>query len=109
MWRLDFNQAPAAGGQALEHVGAHKHPLVLERRLEQRGRGARPDNLARLRQGLRNMVVIVRDTMVTGVAPARDFADLVPGIENRLEDIVGRARELAFAGFVPEPQVALGA
>ena len=31
------------------------------------------------------MVVIVCDTMATGITPARDFADLVPGIENRPE------------------------
>ena len=81
---------------------------MLERRLEQCGRRARADDLARLGQGLRDMAVIVRDTMATGIAPARDLADLVPGIENCLQGIVGRARELALVAFVPEPQVALG-
>ena len=94
--------------QTLEQVGADQHPLVLECRLEQRGRSAGADDLARLRQGLWDMTVVVCDTMATGIAPARDFADLVSGIENRLKGIIGHARELACVALVPQPKVALG-
>ena len=46
--------------------------------------------------------MIVCDAITAGIAPARDLADLVPGIENRLKGLIGRARELACVALVPQ-------
>ena len=105
--RLDLDQAPPAPGKALDHVGADQHPFVLEGRLEYRGRDTRLDDLACLLQRLRNVPVVVGDEVTTRKAPARCLADLVAGLEHRLEGLAGRGRQITPIGVVPEPQVAL--
>ena len=81
---------------------------MLEGRFEQRGRGARVDDLAGLLKRRRDVPVVVCDPMATGKAPARGLADLVSGIEDRLEDIVGGGGELGREGVVPQAKRALG-
>ena len=107
--RLDLEQAPAAFGQALEHVGAHEHPAVLEGRLEERGRGTRVDEPAGLLERLSNVPVVRTDPVAAGVAPACRLADRASGIEGGLRDLVGRAGERGCEGVVPQPERALGA
>ena len=94
-------------GEPFDDVGADQYPFVLEGGLEERRRRSRLDDAARLRKRLPDMPVIVGDGMAAGIKPARRLADLMPGIEYRLQDNVGLGPEIGPMGLVPEPQVAL--
>ena len=107
--RLDLDQAPAGAGQALEHVGAHQHPLVHEGGLEQRRRCARVKDGARLVERLADVAMIVRHQVAARVAPARQFAHFLAGVEDCLERLVGGGRKVAVVAVVPEPEMALRA
>ena len=105
--RFDFRQAPAAAGQALDDIGADQDAPMPERRLEQGRRGSGLQHPARFLERLPDMAVIVRHEMAAANAPARQFPDLVPGLEDRLERLIGRRRQIAPIAVVPEPQMAL--
>ena len=51
--------------------------------------------------------MVVPDRMPAGMALARELADFMPGIEYRLQRIVGRRRQVTLVTVVPEPKVAL--
>ena len=106
--RLDLDQAPAPFGQTLEHVGADEHVLVHEGSLEQRRRRAGVEDRARLGERLADMTVVVRHEVAARVAPARQFAHFLAGVEDRLKRLVGGSCQVACVGVVPEPEMALG-
>ena len=76
---------------------------MLERGLEERRRASRLDDTARFVERLRDTPVIMADGMPAGIEPARRLADLMPGVEYGLQDVVGLGREIAPMGLVPEP------
>ena len=80
---------------------------MFESCFEEGGRCPRVDDLARFRQRFRDMPMIVPDEMTTGVSPARQLTDLVPGVKNCLKHIIGRRCEVTFVAVVPEPKMAL--
>ena len=104
---FDFTQPPAAAGQTFEDVDPDKYALVPEGGLEERRRRSRPEDLASFLDRLADMPIVVPDRMPARMALAREFADLVAGIEYRLKGIVGRWRQVTLVTVVPEPEVAL--
>ena len=77
--------------------------------LEQRRHRARVKDGTRLVERLAHVVMIVRHQVAARVAPARQFAHFLTGVEDRLERLVGGGRKVAVVAVVPEPEMALRA
>ena len=106
---LDLDQPPSAVRQALDHVGAGEQALMNEGCLEQGGGGVFLDDLARLRQRVGDMPVILGDEVTVRVTLAGQLADFVPGLEDRLERVIRLGGQIPRVVVVPEPEMALGA
>ena len=105
---FDLDQPPTAPRQPFEHIDANQHPLMPERRLEQRRRRPGRQNPARLLKRLSDMAVIVRHQVPTRIPLASQLPHLVPRVEHRLQRIVRFASQVTVIGLIPEPQMALG-
>ena len=105
--RFHLHQPPTATGQALQHVGPDQHALVLEGRLEEHRRGVRLDDPSCLLECFRDVQVVVRDEVSARETLAGDLPHFVAGVEDGLETVVNRRRQLACVGVVPEPPVTL--
>ena len=81
---LDLDETPASFREPLNHVRSSKHAAVLERGFEEgRHRFVLNDPLSFF-EGLCNLPVILRDQYSAGMAPAGQFPDFMPHIEDGL-------------------------
>ena len=55
------------------------------------------------------MAIVMRNEVPARKSSAGQFANLVTSIEDSLQSIVRLRGEVSRAGFIPEPQMALGA
>ena len=83
--------------------------LMPECRFEQRGVRCRFQHDACFFERLSNMAMVMRNEVPARKSLAGQLADLVPSIEDSLQSIVRLRGEVPRAGFIPEPQMALGA
>ena len=71
------------------------------------GAGVRLDDPSCLLECFRDVQVVVRDEVSARETLAGDFPHFVAGVEDGLETVVNRRRQLACVGVVPEPPMAL--
>ena len=81
--------------------------FMLERGLEKRWRRARIDDLPGLPQRFPLMLVIVRDQMPAGIAPAGKLAYFMAGFEDEFEGLIGGGGKIAGVEVAPKVQMAL--